>query len=153
MAQQVGPSCVARCRGRRGVLISGVRRCCAIPRGWGRVVCGLGRVGYRRSRGGSIRAAAVRLGVVVVRRMLARQAVGMPREKCLCRRSLERGEAEVVLDVPSISVMNAVVRGVPTYDLERRVMNLSIRSGLGEWVVLVWRVVVEDMTGRQLMGD
>ena len=70
--------------------------------------------GMPQKSGGSMRAAAVRLGDVVVRRMLARQAVGMPREKCLCRRSLERGEAGVVLGVPSISVMKAVVRGVPT---------------------------------------
>ena len=32
-------------------------------------------------------------------------------------------------------------------------MNLSMRSGVGEWVVFVWRVVVEDIMGRLLMGD
>ena len=32
-------------------------------------------------------------------------------------------------------------------------MNFSMSSGVGEWVVVVWRVVVEDIMDDELVGD
>ena len=64
--------------------------------------------------GGSIRAAAVKESAEMSV-TLDLQARGMPREKCLCRRSTVMGvlveERVVGPEAESISVMKAVVRG------------------------------------------
>lgn len=90
--------------------------------------------------GGSTSAAAVK-SLEEMRIMFDLQAVGMPREKCLWRRSEVRGEGSVE---ESISLMKAVVRGTLRYDLERRAMNESTEEVGGE----VWTVMgTLDMVG------
>ena len=64
--------------------------------------------------------------------MLALAAVGMPSEKCLCRRSGLRGAGLVSGVTPSISVMKAVVSGTLLKVLESKLMNLSTVSDVGE---------------------
>lgn len=64
--------------------------------------------------------------------MLALAAAGIPKEKCLCKRSGVRADWLVPALTPSISVMKVVVRGTVLNDRDRREMNFSTVSEEGD---------------------
>ena len=116
-----------------------LRHSCNMGPGFRRVWEG----GMPQKSGGSNRAAAVK-SVDSISMTLDFAAVVMPSVKCLVSRSgVITWEGSAEGDVPSISVMKAVVRGVVRLECDRREMKLSSHCLLGEVEVLT-----SDMVGE-----